>query len=52
MSAYRCQPVGKVISVAPPFLSGHRGIKTCMRKERFYIKPMEGLKACSFSADV
>ena len=44
--------MGNVISVAFSFLSGYRGIKTCMRKERFYIKPMEGLKACSLFADV
>ena len=30
--------MGNVISVALPFLSEYRGIKTCMRKERFYIK--------------
>ena len=44
--------MGNVISVALPFLSEYRGIKTCMRKERFYIKPMEGLKACSYFTDV
>ena len=44
--------MGSVISVALPLLSGYRGIKTCMRKERFYIKLMEGLIACSFLPDV